>query len=709
MNDAERKPAEQLLRDAERAPGFCTTLIGIATSGGVEASIAKLAMHAAKNALGRTWSQARDPRAPSIGEEEKATLRAAVVAAVCSSAVQGDMALQLALIAAKIARFDFPRRWPELLPALAEGLQSSEEIVVFHSVRCLHYVLKERTTKQLIRDRLDFIDSVTPQILGPLAQMWSARSAAAMTAATPQAIAGMPFVLSQLLDKCMLTLLCHGFRPGKINPEDSPMAAEILPALVEKTESLYAALSAGCRAAAPSFHSLLKGLGRLQEAQPKALLLTPPGRPCALLSSVLQLALQVLTHGRQPGDGEEAPQGRPPFKSSTPATALRVVHLPTARLIKVSAGRAVLPPEEREACTAAIRGVLSQENCSQLVWVLITQFLPLDDGYLQDWAAEPERAIAEESASELLEQGHGHAGANSDAEEMDARTAAMALLLALSSAFPEVVVPILGDGLQNVVTTPMAPLETEAWVTVAGIGVPAMASAGFDVGGWVAAMLVSPAVAAPDGYAPEPYEAGIAASTIVGRRASWCIGQLAKQEQSEFLCLLPTGGPAPLCGAVVDALLHWMEPGGDLAVQCTAAASLRKIVGEDGVVAALTENGGMRANLAVERLLSLMVTAEGPTRKWQAVNVVMKLVKIGAIAGTVAESSMAQIVAAWNSSCQDGSEGHAELLQAALLDLLTQLAGLSPEVSASVEGASCHMIRYAVPIRFVAFRRDAWP
>ena len=54
----------------------------------------------------------------------------------------------------------------------------------------------------------------------------------------------------------------------------------------------------------------------------------------------------------------------------------------------------------------------------------------------------------------------------------------------------------------------MAPLETEAWVTVAGIGVPAMVIAGFDVGGWVAAMLACPAVAAPDGYAPEPYDAG---------------------------------------------------------------------------------------------------------------------------------------------------------------------------------------------------------
>ena len=131
-------------------------------------------------------------------------------------------------------------------------------------------------------------------------------------------------------------------------------------------------------------------------------------------------------------------------------------------------------------------------------------------------------------------------------------------------------------------------------------------------------------------------------------------------------------------------------------MQCTAAASLRQIVSEEGVVAALTANGGVRANAAVGKLLSLTVTAEGPTRKWQAVSVVMSLVKMGAIAGTVADASMAQIVAAWDSSCEaaaaPGGSEQSEMLQAALLDLLTQLAGLSAEVAASVEGAASHMI-----------------
>ena len=210
----------------------------------------------------------------------------------------------------------------------------------------------------------------------------------------------------------------------------------------------------------------------------------------------------------------------------------------------------------------------------------------------------------------------------------------------------------------------MMPLETEAWITVAGLGAPAMAAAGFDVSGWMAAMLASPAVAAPDGYAPDPFDAGVAGSTIVGRRASWCIGQLSSKQAKGMAPLLVPESPA-LCGAVVDALLHWLAVqtcvDADLAVMCTAAISLRQVVAEPGVVAALAANDGKRADEAVRKLLELTVAADGPTRKWQAVDVVMQLVTMGAVAGTVADSSLAQIVAAWDASRQE--EGPQELLQ----------------------------------------------
>lgn len=312
-----------------------------------------------------------------------------------------------------------------------------------------------------MRDRLDFIGTVTPQLLGPLTQMWSTHSSAAVAAATPTAMAGMTFVLSQFLDKCLFQLLRHGFRPGSLRK--APEALATLGPLVEKTEAMYAAVAAGSRAAAPSLHTLIKGLGRLLGSQPQVFGLPTPGRECTLLSTVLQLALQVLSHGRTPTDSEDAPPGRPPLKDATPAMALRLVHLPTTRLeTLVATARRTHEPEHRldleaqhESNMASIRSVLTPENCTQLVWVLITQFLPLDEGYLEEWMDEPERAVAEESRDELLEQGHGHAGDNSDAEDMSSRTAAMALLLALTTAFPEVAVPIRAN-------TPRSPPHFDA-------------------------------------------------------------------------------------------------------------------------------------------------------------------------------------------------------------------------------------------------------
>jgi hypothetical protein len=165
-------------------------------------------------------------------------------------------------------------------------------------------------------------------------------------AATPTAIAGMTFVLSQYLDKCLLQLLRHGFRPSSLRK--APEAAATRGPLVEKTEAMYAAVAAGSSAAAASLHTLLKGLARLLGSQPQVFGLPTPGRECTLLSTVLQLALQVLSHGRTPTDSEDPPPGRPPLKDATPAMALRLVHLPTTRLETLAAtARRTHEPETR--------------------------------------------------------------------------------------------------------------------------------------------------------------------------------------------------------------------------------------------------------------------------------------------------------------------------------------------------------------------------
>ena len=49
-----------------------------------------------------------------------------------------QIAVQLAVIVAKAARFDVPRDWPELLPALSSAVQDSNDTVQHRGLLFLH-------------------------------------------------------------------------------------------------------------------------------------------------------------------------------------------------------------------------------------------------------------------------------------------------------------------------------------------------------------------------------------------------------------------------------------------------------------------------------------------------------------------------------------------------------------------------------------------
>ena len=70
---------------------------------------------------------------------------------------QPEVALQLCLVVGKIARTDFPREWPQLLPAVIDTLgragQANDQGMLHQAVLCLHHVLKVQTSKRLAKDR----------------------------------------------------------------------------------------------------------------------------------------------------------------------------------------------------------------------------------------------------------------------------------------------------------------------------------------------------------------------------------------------------------------------------------------------------------------------------------------------------------------------------------------------------------------------------
>lgn len=76
-----------------------------------------------------------------------------------------QVATQLAVLIAKIARVDCPREWPNLLPSLFEAVKSSDDIVRHRSLLTLHHVIKQLASKRLLADRRTFQVGVSGVLL----------------------------------------------------------------------------------------------------------------------------------------------------------------------------------------------------------------------------------------------------------------------------------------------------------------------------------------------------------------------------------------------------------------------------------------------------------------------------------------------------------------------------------------------------------------
>lgn len=60
-----------------------------------------------------------------------------------------QIATQLAVLVAKIARIDHPKEWPELYPTLMQGLESADPLIQHRSLLMLHHVVKAMSSKRL--------------------------------------------------------------------------------------------------------------------------------------------------------------------------------------------------------------------------------------------------------------------------------------------------------------------------------------------------------------------------------------------------------------------------------------------------------------------------------------------------------------------------------------------------------------------------------
>ncbi|MCO5560305.1 hypothetical protein L7F22_013917 [Adiantum nelumboides] len=162
QDESLRKPAESALAACESKPGFCSLLLEImaSTDINVNSSARWLASVYLKNSINRYWRLRRD--SVGVSDTEKAYLRKKLLDVIREE--NSQIAVQLALVICKIARFDYPKEWPDLFAVLVHKLQSNDILLTQRVYMVLNQVLKELSTKRLVADQKNLMQKLRQQL-----------------------------------------------------------------------------------------------------------------------------------------------------------------------------------------------------------------------------------------------------------------------------------------------------------------------------------------------------------------------------------------------------------------------------------------------------------------------------------------------------------------------------------------------------------------
>lgn len=176
--------AEAQLREWEQQPGFFPTIarLSMRRGGGgdvvssTEDSEVKVRWMAAvylKNGVERYW---RPNSRQELPAEQKQQIREVLLRHYDAEEVP-QVALQVAVLLGRLARTDYPRFWPDLLPTLMKQLQScgtdGDSALQQRILIVLHYVLKALASRRLMAEQRAF-QELGLQIFGYLAwDIWA--------------------------------------------------------------------------------------------------------------------------------------------------------------------------------------------------------------------------------------------------------------------------------------------------------------------------------------------------------------------------------------------------------------------------------------------------------------------------------------------------------------------------------------------------------
>ncbi|KAF2013980.1 ARM repeat-containing protein [Aaosphaeria arxii CBS 175.79] len=160
------------LQQWEKARGYYPLLQSVFIEKSLPWEVRYLAIIQLKNGIDKYW---RKTATNAVTKEDKAAIRARLLESGVNEADQ-RLALQNALVVAKIVRFEFPNDWPDLFQQLLQILRSSTEpgayrLLLPRALLIILHIVKELSTGRLLRTR-QTLQTVAPETFNLLGNIY---------------------------------------------------------------------------------------------------------------------------------------------------------------------------------------------------------------------------------------------------------------------------------------------------------------------------------------------------------------------------------------------------------------------------------------------------------------------------------------------------------------------------------------------------------
>lgn len=144
------------------------------------------------------------------------------------------LAVQLAVVIAKVARLDCPKEWPELVPTLLTAVRDSDLLVQHRALLTLHHVVKTLSSKRLAGDRRLF-QELTGNVYSFALSLWNTHTEMFFQQFSENPLNATPSLEKALLAlRILRKLTVHGFQ----KPHESEDAVTFINMVFDRAKTM---------------------------------------------------------------------------------------------------------------------------------------------------------------------------------------------------------------------------------------------------------------------------------------------------------------------------------------------------------------------------------------------------------------------------------------------------------------------------------------